>query len=116
MKEIRLRKNDVEVLAAVKTYIETMPEEMPTIPQLAKKFGINTDKLKKGFKQVYGVAPYRYLLSIRLDRAKKLLRDTELSVGEIAGMVGYEHANNFSVVFKKITGEKPGNWRNAVAE
>lgn len=108
---VRLRRNDVAILTAVKAFIETMPDEIPTIPQLAKKFGINTDKLKKGFKQVYGVAPYHYLLEIRLERAKVLLQDTELPVGEIAMQLGYEHAENFSAWFKRTTGEKPLQYR-----
>jgi len=114
VKEIRLRKNDIEVLAAVKEFIETIPEEMLTIPQLAKRFGINTDKLKKGFRQVYGVAPYRYVLVLRLVRAKELLSVTELSISEIAKQLGYEHAENFSAWFKRETGMRALEWKYRV--
>lgn len=111
MKPIRLRKHDIAVLAALKEYIENLKEPCPSIPVLSRKFGINTDKLKRGFKQVYGVAPYQYILSLRLVQAKSLLRDTEIPVADIAIQLGYEHAGNFSSWFRGITGMRPLEWR-----
>lgn len=111
MKTIRLHKNDIAILATLKAYIETLPEPCPAIEELGRKFGINTDKLKRGFRQLYGIAPYQHVLALRLAKAKSLLQDTEWPVAEIAMQLGYEHAGNFSAWFKRLTGMRPLEWR-----
>jgi AraC family transcriptional activator of pyochelin receptor len=111
MKHVHLRRADKEILAALKAYIETLPEPVLTITELSMKFGINTDKLKKGFKELYGVAPYRYVLELRLALGKQLLSETEMPVADIAIQLGYEYAENFSAWFKGVTGVRPLEWR-----
>ena len=111
-KTLRLRKNDIELLAVLKAHIETLLEPIPTIKELSKKFGINTDKLKKGFKQLYGKPLHRYHLEFKMEVAKKLLAETDHSIDVIAAQFGYNDANNFSAAFRKVTGKRPGEWRN----
>jgi len=58
-------------------------------------------KLKKGFKQVYKTSPYNLLLKYRISIAKKLILKKEYNINEIASIVGYRFANNFTNIFYK---------------
>ena len=63
------------------------------------------------FKNAYGVTPYAYLLGKRLDLAKQLLRDTNLSIKEIADKLCFSDEYYFSNVFKKKNGMPPTAYR-----
>jgi len=65
------------------------------------------------FKQIAGVTPHVYLANLRLDRARKLLAETTLSISEIASTVGYQSQSHFTKVFKSITGVTPRAYRES---
>lgn len=108
---VKLSVGDEEALARVKTLLEENLEEPPSLDELCRKSGLNADKLKKGFKLLYGLPPYAFHVQFKMEAAKKLLVDTEQSVNEIAWSLGYEHASNFCTEFKAATGKRPGSWR-----
>jgi AraC family transcriptional activator of pyochelin receptor len=110
---VKLSVRDEEALGRVKALLEENLEEPPSLDQLCRKSGLNAEKLKKGFKQLYGLPPYAFHVQFKMEAAKKLLADTEQSVNEIAWSLGYEHASNFCEQFKKATGKRPGGWRKA---
>ncbi len=101
---IKLRPSDKDALEQIRILLEGLPDPVPTIKQLVRKSGLNADKLKKGFKLLYGSPPYHYYMHFRLDKAIKLLGETELSVSEIAWELGYKDASNFCAGFKKRHG------------
>jgi AraC family transcriptional activator of pyochelin receptor len=113
MNAIKLRVVEKEALEKVKAFLDSIPIPAPTIKTLCRSSGLNADKLKKGFKLLYGEPPYRYLLLLKMGKAKKLLVETELSINEIAWELGYEHASNFCAGFKNLVGERPREWRNS---
>ena len=53
-----------------------------------------------------------YLNKLRIEKSKSLLRNSSISLVDIAGMVGYEDQSYYSKVFKKITGSTPGKYRD----
>ncbi len=63
------------------------------------------------FTELMGVSPKQYHLSIKMDKAKRLLRETDMTVGEIASDLGYGSQSNFSNMFKKKTGVFPLEYR-----
>jgi len=77
-----------------------------TIPDLARKVGINECYLKKGFKELFGKTIFMHLQEQRMQRAKVLLKE-EVSVTEIAAEVGYASISSFSSAFKKTVGVLP---------
>jgi AraC family transcriptional activator of pyochelin receptor len=107
---IILSEKDREALHLVKGLIENTGVHF-TIPQLVRKSGLNADKLKKGFKEMFGMPVHRYHLHFKISAAKKMLVESTLQVSEIAYALGYEDANNFSAAFKKVVGMRPGEWR-----
>src|SRR4029077_11302921 len=82
-------------------------EEWP-VRRLAHVSGVSEAHFARSFKQAFGVPPHRYLLTRRIERATTLLRDTELSVTEIAFHTGWGSLGTFGRTFHDVTGESPG--------
>ena len=68
---------------------------------------LSRNRFNHVFREITGFPPNVYLTKIRIERAKKLLRDVGMSVGECAESVGYRDVNYFCRVFKKETGVSP---------
>src|SRR5262245_3579282 len=81
-------------------------EEWP-VQRLARVSGVSEAHFVRSFKQAFGVPPHRYLLTRRIGRATPLLRDTDLSVTEIAFETGWESLGTFGRTFRDVTGESP---------
>ena len=65
----------------------------------------------RAFKEAFGVPPHRYLLTRRIEKATALLRDTDLSITEIAFETGWSSLGTFTRTFRDVTGESPGELR-----
>jgi len=81
-------------------------EEWP-VERLARVSGVSEAHFARSFKQAFGLPPHRYLLTRRVERAKALLRDTDLAITEIAFATGWESLGTFGRTFRDITGESP---------
>lgn len=82
-----------------------------TIDELSRRFLINPSSLKEMFKAVYGKSLAAHIKEHRMELASKLLRETGLSIAEIAERVGYENQSKFSAEFKKSVGSLPTEYR-----
>jgi transcriptional regulator GlxA family with amidase domain len=85
-------------------------EEWP-VPRLARVSRVSEAHFARSFKEAFGVPPHRYLLTRRIERATALLRDTDLSITEIAFQTGWASLGTFGRTFRDITGESPGELR-----
>jgi transcriptional regulator GlxA family with amidase domain len=81
------------------------------VRRLAQVSGVSEAHFARSFKEAFGVPPHRYLLTRRLERAKALLRDTDLPITEIAFQTGWESLGTFGRTFRDVTGESPGELR-----
>ena len=86
-------------------------EEWP-VQRLARVSGVSEAHFARSFKQAFGVPPHRYLLTRRVERAKMLLRETDLSITEIAFQTGWQSLGTFGRTFRDITGESPSTIRS----
>jgi AraC family transcriptional regulator, transcriptional activator of the genes for pyochelin and ferripyochelin receptors len=82
-----------------------------SIPEIATQVGLNEVKLKKGFKQVFGVGLYGFLMTTRMEKARELLESTSKPVNEISVLVGYKSTSSFIKLYKKRFGHSPYAWR-----
>jgi transcriptional regulator GlxA family with amidase domain len=82
-------------------------EDWP-VRRLARVSGVSAAHFARSFKQAFGVPPHRYLLTRRIERATALLRDTDLSITEIAFHTGWASLGTFGRTFRDITGASPG--------
>ena len=83
-----------------------------TLHAVAAHVGLSSNHFSYIFKQGVGVNFIKYLTNVRVDYARELLRTTDLSGAQIAEKVGFNDPNYFSVVFKKICGMTPREYRN----
>ncbi|GAB3344859.1 AraC family transcriptional regulator [Lysobacter tyrosinilyticus] len=85
-------------------------EEWP-VHRLARVSRVSEAHFARSFKDAFGIPPHRYLLTRRIERAKTLLRDTELPITDIAFQTGWQSLGTFGRTFRDITGESPGELR-----
>lgn len=85
-------------------------EEWP-VTRLARVSGVSEAHFARSFKDAFGVPPHRYLLTRRIERAKALLRDTDLSITDIAFQTGWNSLGTFGRVFRDVTGGSPSTLR-----
>ncbi|MEZ5007244.1 MAG: AraC family transcriptional regulator [Chitinophagales bacterium] len=105
--EMVLRQNDISLIREAKKILTENLEEAPTIVELSRMVGINQQKLKKGFKQIYNTTPYKYLRNTRLNESKLLLIEGSSSVSEVAEKIGYSNKSHFAKRFKEKFGVLP---------
>lgn len=79
---------------------------------LASELNLSYSWFRKTFKEYTGHSPARYFQLLKLQRAQRLLSDTELSIKEIAYSLGYKSTEHFFSIFKKHTGCTPTAYRN----
>lgn len=88
-------------------YIRDKACEPITVNDVVKVSGLSRTLLERKFKQAFGTSPYEHILRIRLNTAERLLKETTLSIGEIAERLAFSSAEHFSATFKKRTGKPP---------
>lgn len=98
-------------LLRAKDRMDAASEEAWPVRRLARVSGVSEAHFARSFKEAFGVPPHRYLLTRRLERAKALLRDTDLSITEIAFQTGWESLGTFGRTFRDVTGESPSELR-----
>lgn len=84
------------------------------VERLAGVSGVSAAHFARSFKEAFGLPPHRYLLTRRIERATALLRDTDLSITEIALRTGWGSLGTFGRTFRDITGESPREVRARV--
>ena len=87
------------------------PEGDWPVRQLAKVSGVSEAHFSRSFKLAFGSPPHRYLLTLRLERARALLRDTDLPITEIAFACGWQSLGTFGRTFRDALGESPSAFR-----
>jgi AraC-like DNA-binding protein len=98
-------------LAELGRFLEGCFAQPPTLAALARRCGMNRNKLTRGFREVHGCSIGERLTRLRLEAARRLLDGAELSVSEIAAQVGYSHVQSFSSAFRRHFGVAPSGVR-----
>jgi transcriptional regulator GlxA family with amidase domain len=82
-----------------------------SVRSLAKVSCVSEAHFARSFKEAFGLPPHRYLLTRRVEKALTLLRETDLSITDIALDTGWKSMGTFGRVFRDVTGESPGEVR-----
>ena len=81
------------------------------VEELSERLGVSKSHLVRAFSAALGVSPGRYLTSVRIEAAMRLLLHREYTLDVIASLCGFSGANYLCRVFKKTTGRSPTQWR-----
>jgi len=92
-------------------FIEQNLEHELSLETLAREATLSLYHFARAFKSATGLAPHRYVLQRRVERARALLRDGEISIATVAARCGFASQAHLTHVFRRITGSTPGAYR-----
>ena len=107
MKEEVIKEAEREKLYQAKEILLSNLETPPSLSELSKQIGLNSFKLKKNFKELFGVPVFKYLQNERLTKSYELLSKGDVTIQEAAWHVGYDSLSSFSNAFAKKFGFRP---------
>lgn len=81
------------------------------VEELSEKLGVSKSHLVRSFTAAVGVSPGKYLTTVRIEAAQRLLQHREYTLDIVASLCGFSGANYLCRVFKKETGQTPAQWR-----
>jgi AraC family transcriptional regulator, transcriptional activator of the genes for pyochelin and ferripyochelin receptors len=102
-----LTARDIEGLYTVKQFIADAFPQWPGQTALCRKGELNAFKLKSGFRRLFKMSVYDYHMQLKFQEAKRLLLENKETITAIAYQIGYDHAHNFTLQFKKQFGYTP---------
>lgn len=104
---LKLNAKEIQAVYTVRDKIVSSLSNFNTIAELKQIAGMNEFKLRRIFKQVFGMGIYDYYQHLRMKEAARLLREEKLSVSEAGYEMGFENLGHFTRVFEKHIGKKP---------
>ena len=84
-----------------------------SLDSLAKVAGLNPSHFARAFRAATGEPPHRYLIQLRIDKARELLEHTRLPIIQVAFQCGFEQNTHFATMFRKTAGMSPRAYRAA---
>lgn len=110
-KKSRLESPELNLATHIKNYLQYGFNENITMETLEKRFYRSKSQITKIFKASYNTTPYAYLIDIRIELAKNLLKTTKTPINEIAEYLRFSSEYHFSGSFKKRIGISPREYR-----
>jgi len=106
--------NDPQLSKGLNEFHQNYSESW-TVQKLAEKSGMSRSLFSDKFKLYLGLSPMQYVTHWRMQNAKQLLKDRDISIGNIAYAVGYDSVPSFSKAFKRLIGRAPGEYRRLLS-
>src|SRR5579862_1141515 len=103
--------SDLVRLRRARDRIDREFERPLDVPALARSAAMSAGHFSRSFKAAYGESPYQYLMTRRIERAKSLLRRSDMTVTEACYAVGCTSLGSFSSRFTELVGESPSAYR-----
>ena len=108
----KLTASDIAALHDLKQYLENNFLEDVSIDKLARRAGLNSFKLKHGFRKLFDTSVMRFIDEKKMNHAKQLLLDHDATDRfDLSDLLGYNHYSNFSAAFKKHFGHSPSSYK-----
>lgn len=95
----------------IETYISNHIQSNFSVKEMSDEFKISVDTANRVFKAKYSLTPYQYYQKLRIDIAKNLLENSDMTIEDISHRLNYTDRNYFSLMFKKTTGYPPVSYR-----
>jgi AraC-like DNA-binding protein len=98
-------------LYKARDYAEATLDQPITLGDLAYVACLSTNYFLRSFRSLFGVTPHQFVIERRLERAKRYLKSTEMSVSDVCQAVGFQSLGSFSWLFKRRIGVSPDAYR-----
>ncbi|MBR3165133.1 MAG: AraC family transcriptional regulator [Lachnospiraceae bacterium] len=95
----------------VRSYLDAKYTEKLQLTEAADYFHIHPNHMSRIFREEYGVSPKHYLIEKKIERSELLLSESDMSVAEIAVLLGFDDQHAFSRMFRKYRGTSPSGFR-----
>ncbi|MEC1522141.1 response regulator [Neobacillus niacini] len=115
IEKVRLaRFSNKRLIDSIRHYLDQHYASEISLTTLSSLFHINSAHLSETFKHHVGQNFSDYLVTLRMDKAKQLLKDKQLKIIDVSNLVGFSNSGYFSTVFKKHFGQTPVEFRNSI--
>ncbi|SHF97403.1 helix-turn-helix domain-containing protein [Chryseobacterium sp. OV279] len=102
-----LKRTEIDKIHAVRDFIMKNHHSDYSLIELAHYAGTNEFTLKKGFKELFGTTVFGFWNGLKMDEARKMILEKEMTISEVSDAVGYKNPRHFSTAFKKKFGIIP---------
>ena len=113
---LSLNESHVRLAHAVRDHLDAHMDRRITLEQLSARFHASGTQIKMAYRETFGVSVYADTRARKMRAAARLLRETGLSVLEIAGRLGYDNASKFAAAFRAVMGVTPLHYRKQKEE
>lgn len=100
-----------EEILVIKDFIRTNMDKPIDIATASRHVNMSESYFSHFFKKETGISFIDYVNKAKVEKAKELMLQTDFKIYEVASMVGFDNANYFSMLFKKMTGKSPNEYR-----
>ncbi|MEJ4043054.1 AraC family transcriptional regulator [Erwinia sp. SLM-02] len=109
----RLPSRERKRLIAARELIRLQASEPLSIEEMARTAGLSLMAFKRGFRAMFGITPWNYVIECRLKLAQNLLEESALPLSDIALRCGFAHASHLTRFFQRQYGQPPGRYRSS---
>ncbi|HHV96068.1 MAG TPA: AraC family transcriptional regulator [Clostridiaceae bacterium] len=109
--ESNIKQSIPEDISRTISYINENIHSNLELDELALLANLSLSRFKQKFKEVIGIPPGEYILRTKIEESKRLLRDTDRTITEIAHNLGFSSSQYFATVFKKFKNMTPSDFR-----
>lgn len=112
--KIRISRSDRESVMEAKRYIDSNIDDAPSYKEIAEYVHVSVSKLSKDFADFIGLPIHTYIIEQRLEKSTLLLAKDNLTISQVASLVGYNKSSNFAEAFRKKYGMTPSEYRATI--
>ena len=94
-------------------FIEANLDQALALQEIASASGLSPVHFARQFKRATGIAPHQYVMRARVERAKRLLAQTDLAIAQVAFECGFSHQEHLARMFRRLSGTTPSLFRRA---
>ncbi len=105
-------RSDGSRLAAVLLAVKETPGLAWPVPELADRAGLSVSQTARRIRELTGLSPREFVIRARVERARRLMEESTMSLKQIAESLGYSDVYFFHRQFKTVAGVTPGRWRS----
>ncbi len=105
-----LKSEDVERIYQAREILRAHLDQPPSLLELARQVGLNDYALKRGFRQVFKTTAFGCLHQLRMERARQLLTETDMTIADVSYAVGFANRGYFAASFRKQFGLNPKSY------